>query len=116
MNDIPEMALGNFEDTFGTRFMRHTNGEADAGQLFASVFPENAAEVESLTKLAARHRIPLIARGAGTALNPGRDRPLRPAVCSYGARGLPQRSRSSSASWWGWRFRERYPGGARWRF
>jgi hypothetical protein len=38
MNDIPEMALINIEDAFGTRFMRHTNGEADAGQLFASVF------------------------------------------------------------------------------
>ncbi|HWI46009.1 MAG TPA: hypothetical protein VNT12_07540 [Rubrobacter sp.] len=100
MNDIPEVALRTIEDTFGTRFVRHADGEAepDAGQLFASVFPENASEVESLTKLAARHRIPLIARGAGTALNPGRDRPLRPAVRSYGARGLPQRSRSSSAS------------------
>src|SRR5215212_6697308 len=70
MNDIPEMALRTIEDTFGTRFMRHTKGEADAEQLFASVFPENAEEVESLAKLAARHRIPLIARGAGTALNP----------------------------------------------
>jgi FAD/FMN-containing dehydrogenase len=36
------------------------------------VFPENAAQVESLTKLAARYRIPLVARGAGTALYPGR--------------------------------------------
>ena len=74
MDDIPEEALRTIEETFGTRFARHADGEAetDAGQLFASVFPENAAEVESLTKLAARHRIPLIARGAGTALNPGR--------------------------------------------
>jgi hypothetical protein len=38
MNDVPEMALRNLEDTFGTCFMRHTNVEADAGRLFASVF------------------------------------------------------------------------------
>ena len=72
MNDVPEVALRTIEETFGTRFVRHADGEADAGQLFASVFPENAAQVESLTKLAARYRIPLIARGAGTALNAGR--------------------------------------------
>jgi FAD/FMN-containing dehydrogenase len=74
MNDIPEVALRTIEDIFGTRFVRHADGEAepDAGQLFASVFPENAAQVESLTKLAARHRIPLIAWGAGTAQNSGR--------------------------------------------
>ena len=72
MNDIPEVALRTIEDIFGTSFVRHADGEADAGQLFASVFPENAAQVESLTKLAARYRIPLIARGAGTAQNSGR--------------------------------------------
>jgi hypothetical protein len=72
MNDIPEVALRTIEDIFGTSFVRHAGGEADAGQLFASVFPENAAQVESLTKLAARYRIPLIARGASTALNSGR--------------------------------------------
>jgi FAD/FMN-containing dehydrogenase len=74
MNDIPEEALKTIEETFGTRFVGHADGEeeSDAGQPFSSVFPENAAEVESLTRLAARHRIPLIARGAGTAINPGR--------------------------------------------
>jgi FAD/FMN-containing dehydrogenase len=77
MNVIPEVALRTIEDIFGTRFVRHADGEADAGQLFASVFPENAAQLESLTKLAARYRIPLIARGAGTALNSGRTRALR---------------------------------------
>jgi glycolate oxidase len=73
MNDIPEEALKTIEETFGTRFVWHADGEEepDAGQPFASVFPENTAEVESLTRLAARHRIPLIARGAGTAINPG---------------------------------------------
>jgi FAD/FMN-containing dehydrogenase len=52
--------------------MRHAVNEAesDAEEPFASVFPESTEEVESLTKLAARHRIPLMARGAGTALNP----------------------------------------------
>jgi FAD/FMN-containing dehydrogenase len=74
MNDIPEEALKTIEETFGTRFVWHADGEEepDAGQPFSSVFPENAAEVESLTRLAAHHRIPLIARGAGTAINPGR--------------------------------------------
>jgi glycolate oxidase len=74
MNDIPEEALKTIEESFGTRFVRHAPSEAEphAEQPFASVFPENAAEVESLTKLAARHRIPLVARGAGTALYPGR--------------------------------------------
>jgi FAD/FMN-containing dehydrogenase len=74
MNDIPEAALKTIEEAFGTRFVWHVDGEEepDAGQPFASVFPENAAEVESLTRLAARHRIPLKARGAGTAINPGR--------------------------------------------
>ena len=72
MNDIPEVDLRTIEDIFGTSFERHADGEADAGQLFASLFPENAAQVESLTKLAARYRIPLIARGAGTAHNSGR--------------------------------------------
>jgi hypothetical protein len=74
MNDIPEEALRTIEEIFATRFVQHAADEAepDAGQPFASVFPENAAEVESLTKLAAHHRIPLVARGAGTALYPGK--------------------------------------------
>jgi FAD/FMN-containing dehydrogenase len=74
MNDIPEQALRTIEERFGTRFVRHEAGEAEphAEQPFASVFPESAAEVESLMKLAARHSIPLIARGAGTALYSGK--------------------------------------------
>jgi glycolate oxidase len=72
MNDIPEAALRTIEEILGTRFVRHEDGEADAGQPFASVFPENAAQVESLTKVAARYRLPLVARGAGTALYPGK--------------------------------------------
>jgi FAD/FMN-containing dehydrogenase len=74
MNDIPEKALRTIEETFGTRFVPHAAGEAepDAEQPFASVFPESAEEVQSLMKLAARHSIPLVARGAGTALYSGR--------------------------------------------
>ena len=74
MNDIPEEALRTIEEIFGTRFVQHAADEAepDTGQPFDSVFPESAAEVESLTKLAAHHRIPLVARGAGTAIYPGK--------------------------------------------
>lgn len=43
--------------------------EPDTQEPFASVFSGSTEEVESLTKLAARHRIPLMARGAGAALN-----------------------------------------------
>jgi FAD binding domain len=72
MNDIPEEALKSIEESFGTRFVRHAASEPDDAEPFASVFPERAEEVESLTRLAARHRIPLVARGAGTALYPGK--------------------------------------------
>jgi glycolate oxidase len=74
MNDISEEALKTIEESFGSRFVWHAAGEAEphAEQLFASVFPESIEEVESLTRLAARHRIPLVARGAGTALYPGK--------------------------------------------
>lgn len=73
MSDIPEEALRTIEESFGARFMRHAVDEVepDGGEPFASVFPESAEEVESLTKLAARHHIPLMARGAGTALYSG---------------------------------------------
>ncbi|HEX5974430.1 MAG TPA: FAD-binding oxidoreductase, partial [Rubrobacteraceae bacterium] len=72
MNDISGEALQTLEESFGLRFVRHAPGEADAERLFASVFPQSIEEVESLTRLAARHRIPLVARGAGTGLYPGR--------------------------------------------
>src|SRR5919112_1165048 len=74
MSDIPEEALNTIEESFGTRFVPHAPGEAEphAEQPFGSVFPESAEEVESLMKLAARHSIPLIARGAGTAPYSGR--------------------------------------------
>jgi FAD/FMN-containing dehydrogenase len=75
MNDIiPEDALKALEERFGRRFVQHTAGEAapGAGDTVATVFPQSVEEVESLTRLAARHSIPLVARGAGTALYPGK--------------------------------------------
>ena len=73
MNDIiPEGALKTLEERFGSRFVQHTVGEAGAEERVASVFPQNAEEVETLTGLAARHSIPLVARGAGTAIYPGK--------------------------------------------
>lgn len=72
MNDIPKEAIRTIEENFGSRFMRHGAGGTgpDAGEPFASVFPRSVEEVEFLTRLAARYSIPLVARGAGTALNP----------------------------------------------
>jgi FAD/FMN-containing dehydrogenase len=75
MNDIiPEDILKTLEERFGSRFVRRNDGKAtpDAHDTVASVFPQSAEEVESLTRLAARHSIPLVARGAGTALYPGK--------------------------------------------
>lgn len=75
MNDIiPEGALKTLEERFGSRFVQHATGGAAPGaeEPVASVFPQSAEEVESLTRLAARHSIPLVARGAGTAIYPGK--------------------------------------------
>src|SRR3712207_5193933 len=75
MNDIiPEEVLKTIEERFGNRFVQHTTGdeEPDAEETFPSVLPQNVEEVQFLARLAARHRIPLVARGAGTALYPGR--------------------------------------------
>jgi FAD/FMN-containing dehydrogenase len=74
MSDIPEEALKTIEESFGSRFVPHAVEESEphAEQPFASVFPESAEEVQSLMKLAARHSIPLMARGAGTALYLGK--------------------------------------------
>jgi FAD/FMN-containing dehydrogenase len=75
MNDIiPEGALKTLEETFGSRFVQHATGGAAPGaeETVASVFPQSAEEVESLTRLAALHSIPLVAQGAGTALYRGK--------------------------------------------
>jgi len=74
MNDvIPEDVLKTLEERFGSRFVRHTDGEEVPGAkaTVASVYPQSVEEVESLARLAARHSIPLVARGAGTAIYPG---------------------------------------------
>src|SRR5215217_6844953 len=74
MNDvILKDALRILEEKFGTRFVRHAVGEdaSDTGGAVASVYPQSVEEVESLARLAARHSIPLVARGAGTAIYPG---------------------------------------------
>jgi FAD/FMN-containing dehydrogenase len=93
MNDIPEEALRTIEESFGTRFVRHAAGEPDAEEPFASVFPQSAEEVELLARLGARHGIPLVARGAGTALYPGKA-PRALAVRFDAMRGirLPERA------------------------
>jgi glycolate oxidase len=74
MSDIPEEALKTIKEGFGSRFVPHAADEAEphAEKPFASVFPESAEEVQLLMKLAARHSIPLVARGAGTALYLGK--------------------------------------------
>ena len=79
-------------------FVPHAADETEprAERPFASVFPESAAEVRSLMKLAARHGIPLMARGAGTALYSGRCRGLLWCVstrcATYGSRRIRKRS------------------------
>jgi FAD/FMN-containing dehydrogenase len=74
MNDVFEEALRTIEERFGDRFVRHapSKAEPDAEEPLAFVLPESAEEVESLTRLASRHHLPLMAQGAGTALHPGR--------------------------------------------
>ena len=75
MNDIiPEDTVKILKDRFGSRFVQHAVGEAAPGakDTVASVYPQSIGEVESLTRLAARHSIPLVARGAGTAIYPGK--------------------------------------------
>ena len=74
---IPEEARKAFEERFGSRFVQHAIGGAapDAEETIASVFPQSVEEVQFLSGLAARYRIPLVARGAGTALYPSKSPP-----------------------------------------
>jgi FAD/FMN-containing dehydrogenase len=75
MNDIiPEGVQKTLEEKFGSRFVRHATGRdvVNGEVAVASVYPQSVDEVESLTRLAALHSIPLVARGAGTALYPGK--------------------------------------------
>lgn len=73
---IPQGAIEILQEIFGRRFMWHATGEPDANnEPSASVFPQSADEVAFLTRLAADHDIPLVARGAGTAIYPGKAPP-----------------------------------------
>jgi FAD/FMN-containing dehydrogenase len=75
MNDIiPAGVQKTLEEKFGSRFVRHVTRRvvANGEDAVASVYPQSVEEVESLTRLAARHSIPLVARGAGTAIYPGK--------------------------------------------
>ena len=75
MNDIiPEEALKTLKERFGSRFVRHAAIEEapEAEQPIASVFPGSIEEIQLLARLATRYRLPLMARGARTALYPGR--------------------------------------------
>ncbi|HJQ27758.1 MAG TPA: FAD-binding oxidoreductase [Rubrobacter sp.] len=70
------------------------------------MFPQSVEEVEWLTRLAARHSIPLVARGAGTALYPGK--PPRGLVVRFDAMHrirLPEGDENwaevePGATWW----------------
>jgi FAD/FMN-containing dehydrogenase len=74
MKKIPEEVLSTIQERFGSRFVQHTTSETEleVEGAFASVFPQSADEVQFLTELAALHSVPLVARGAGTALHPTR--------------------------------------------
>ena len=90
---IPEEALKTIEARFGSRFVQHTTGEVEPGaeKAFGSVFPMSAEEVESLTRLAARHSIPLVARG-------GPPLPEQDAVCPRGAFRCDARHKAPGAA------------------
>ena len=47
------------------------DGSVDKGRPDLVVFPESTAEVSELVKLAARHNLPIVGRGAGTGLSGG---------------------------------------------
>lgn len=47
------------------------DGSVDKGRPDLVVFPESTAEVSGLVKLAARHNLPIVGRGAGTGLSGG---------------------------------------------
>src|SRR5215216_1076478 len=118
MKSIPEEALSTIEESFGSRFVRHPTSETEreVEGAFASVFPHSAEEVQFLTELAALHSIPLVARGAGTALYPGK--PPRGLAVRFDAMRqirLPEGEEENwvevepGATWWalGERLRER---------
>jgi glycolate oxidase len=114
---MPQSTRVLLQEKFGRRFIRHAADEPDVDEeSLASVFPQSTEEVEWLTRLAARHSIPLVARGAGTALYPGKV-PTSGLVVRFDAMNriqLPEGDENSvevepGATWWalGERLRER---------
>jgi FAD/FMN-containing dehydrogenase len=74
--DQHEESLRTLEQSFGDRLKRGPIRGEEPGteDVLASVLPMNAEEVELLAQLAARHSVPLVALGAGTAPESGVQR------------------------------------------
>jgi FAD/FMN-containing dehydrogenase len=74
--DQHEEALRALEQSFGDRLKRSSIRGEDPGteDVLASVLPMNAEEVELLARVAARHSVPLVALGAGTAPESGAEK------------------------------------------
>ena len=74
--DQHEETLRTLEQSFGNRLKwGQIRGEEPGTEgVLASVLPMDAEEVELLAQLAARHSVPLVALGAGTAPESGVQR------------------------------------------
>src|SRR5215212_4779875 len=74
--DQREEILRALEQSFGDRLNRGPIRGEEPGteDVFASVLPMNAEEVEILARVAARHSVPLVALGAGTAPESGAEK------------------------------------------
>ena len=89
MNDIiPEDVLKTLEERFGSRFVRRTDGKAppDAHDTVASVFPQSGEEVESLTRLAARLWLEVLAPPSTLASHRGASRCVSTRCARFGSR------------------------------
>jgi hypothetical protein len=83
--DQREEVLRVLEQSLGDRVKRGPirGEELSTEEVLASVLPMSAEEVDLLAQVAARHSVPLVALGAGTAPRErrgeaGHCRPLRP--------------------------------------
>jgi FAD/FMN-containing dehydrogenase len=74
--DQREETLRTLEQQFGDRVKRGPSRGEEPGteEALASVIPMNAEEVELLAQVAARHSVPLLALGAGTAPDSGAEK------------------------------------------
>ena len=74
--DQREEALRALEQSFGERVKRGPIRAEEPGteEALASVLPMSAEEVELLAQVAARHSVPLVALGAGTAPESGAEK------------------------------------------